>query len=130
MMQRGKYKTREHPEVLTNSEITQIAVEALFYVYESGTTPTALKTVGKTFRRTGQTYHDCNVVVDKLIEQSYLVKTDKSKEYLFPEVAFGTKGLWLLEDAFAHGEEVVDSMAFAERIFTREHFFEAFNELA
>ena len=121
-------KPESAPEVLTNPEITQIAVEALFYVYESGTTPTALKTIGKTFRRTGRTYHECSTVVDKLIEQSYVIQTDSANEYQFPEIAFGTKGLWLLEDAFAHGEESVDSMALAERIFTREHFFQAFNE--
>jgi hypothetical protein len=100
------------------SDVTKIAVSALFAVYESTKlTEDGIYSVVR--QETGMDDWTIDPVVVRLFENKYLQLSNESEQ----AVVFGTSGLWLLESAFTHGQEDIDSMAVAERILRDSGFF-------
>lgn len=109
-------ETLPQSEGLTDTQVTYLASEALFFLYGQKTLPQVEEMVQHIAETTGHDPTNCQQVVNRLIDKSFLMLQRA-------EMVFGTNGLWFLENSYMHGEEI-DSLALAERILSQSRFFD------
>lgn len=118
-----EHREAKEAESLSDAEVTQVAVEALFFVCLSDNLRSFDDVIENVSGTTGHDVGRCSQVIARLVDSQHLMHPVESAPDDGSKIIFGTKGLWLLEDAFAHNDESIDSMALAQRILTQDRFF-------
>lgn len=115
-------KLGQYRNALVNNDkqVTEIALSALYVVYNSKGELTDDNLVDRVLEDTGAPLVVIDRVADRLYEQNYLLSSDMPDR----ATVFGVPGLWLLENASACIEESIDAVAITERNLRQAGFFE------